>query len=36
LIANAFFVPRYLLLKVEAPSPAAVLPPAVGVVDPEG
>jgi hypothetical protein len=31
-----FFVPRYLLPKVEAPSPAAVLPPAVGVVDPEG
>jgi hypothetical protein len=36
LIANAFFLPRYLLPKVEAPSPAVALPSAVGVVDPEG
>jgi len=36
LIANAFFLPRYLLPKVEAPSTAVALPSAVGVVDPEG
>ena len=36
LIANASFLPRYLLPKVEAPSPAVALPSAVGVVDPEG
>jgi Kef-type K+ transport system membrane component KefB len=35
LVANAFFVPRYLLPK-EAPSPGAVMPPAVAVGDPEG
>ncbi len=35
LIANAFFVPHYLLPKVEA-SPVAALPPAVAVGDPEG
>jgi Kef-type K+ transport system membrane component KefB len=36
LIANAFFLPRYLLPTVEAPSPAVALPSALGVVDPEG
>jgi Kef-type K+ transport system membrane component KefB len=36
LIANAFFLPRYLLPKIEARSPAVAVPPAVGVVDPEG
>jgi Kef-type K+ transport system membrane component KefB len=36
LIANAFFLPRYLLPKGEAPSTAVALPSAVGVVDPEG
>jgi glutathione-regulated potassium-efflux system ancillary protein KefC len=35
LVANAFFVPRYLLPK-EAPSHAAALPPAVAVGDSEG
>jgi Kef-type K+ transport system membrane component KefB len=36
LIANAFFLPRYLLPNVEAASRAAALPSALGVVDPEG
>jgi hypothetical protein len=35
LIANAFFVPRYLLPKVEAPL-SGPLPAAVTVVDREG
>jgi Kef-type K+ transport system membrane component KefB len=36
LVANAWFLPRYLLPKMETPSPAAALPPAVAVGDPEG
>ncbi len=36
LIANAFFLPRHLLPKAETPLPAATLPPAVAVGDPEG
>jgi Kef-type K+ transport system membrane component KefB len=36
LVANAWFLPRYLLPKMETPSPAAALPPAAAVGDPEG
>ena len=36
LVANAFFVPRYLLSHAEVPSSAAAMPPAVAVGDPEG
>ena len=36
LVANAFFVPRYLLPKAEAPSPAGPVPQAVAVGEPEG
>ena len=36
LVANAFFVPRYLLPKAEPPSPAGPVPQAVAVGEPEG
>jgi Kef-type K+ transport system membrane component KefB len=36
LVANAFFVPRYLLPKAEAPSPAGPVPHAMAVGEREG
>jgi hypothetical protein len=36
LVANAFFVPRYLLPKVETPSTAAPVPRAVALDEREG
>jgi Kef-type K+ transport system membrane component KefB len=36
LVANAFFVPRYLLPRVGAPSQAGALPHAIAVGEPEG
>ena len=36
LVANAFFVPRYLLPKAESASPAGTLPQTVALGEPEG
>jgi hypothetical protein len=36
LVANAFFVPRYLLPKAEAPSPAGPVPHVMAVAEREG